>query len=194
MNKQLKDYFRYHHAIDVPMAQSIGMSRAMLSYLVKTGELQRVAQGMYMPTTEIADDLVVISCRSPNIVFSHETALALHKLHNRIPIVPSVTLPSGKGIPHSIENAVSVYHVRNELHGLGMAEMTSFLGNQIPCYDKERTICDIVRSRSRIDEETYVNAIRNYVRLPKKNLPKLFDYAEKMGLSRKLHEVLEVIL
>jgi hypothetical protein len=75
-----------------------------------------------------------------------------------------------------------------------MAEMTSFLGNQIPCYDKERTICDIVRSRSRIDEETYVNAIRNYVRLPKKNLPKLFDYAEKMGLSRKLHEVLEVIL
>ena len=189
MNKRLTDYFGHHHAIDVPTAKAFGISRAMLSHLVKTGELQRVAQGLYTPAMEIADDLVAISCRSHFIVFSHETALALHKLHNRIPAIPSVTLPSGKRIPHSIETAVSVYHVKN-----GMAEAMSFLGNPIPCYDRERTICDIVRSRSRIDEETYVNAIRNYARLPEKNLPRLYAYAEKMGLSRKMHEVLEVIL
>ena len=194
MNKRLTDYFGHHHAIDVPTAKAFGISRAMLSHLVKTGELQRVAQGLYTPAMEIADDLVAISCRSHFIVFSHETALALHKLHNRIPAIPSVTLPSGKRIPHSIETAVSVYHVKKEYHGLGMAETTSFLGNPIPCYDRERTICDIVRSRSRIDEETYVNAIRNYARLPEKNLPRLYAYAEEMGLSRKMHEVFEVIL
>lgn len=194
MNTRLKDHFRHHHTIDVPTAQTIGISRAMLSYLVKIGDLQRVAQGMYMPATEITDDLLVISCRSPLIVFSHETALALHKLHNRIPVVPSVTLPSGKRIPHSIETAVSVYHVRKAFHHLGITEMTSFLGNRIPCYDKERTICDIVRSRSRLDEETYVSAIRNYSRLPEKDLPRLFAYAEKMGLSQKMHGALEVIL
>ena len=166
----------------------------MLSYLVKIGELQRVAQGLYMPTTEIADDLVAISCRSPFIVFSHETALALHKLNNRIPATPSITLPSGKRIPHSIENFVSVFHIKNEFHSLGATKLVSFLGNPIPCYDKERTICDIVRSKTRIDEETYVNGIRNYANLPEKNLPRLFDYAEKMGLSRKIHSVLEVIL
>ncbi|MGN0833579.1 MAG: type IV toxin-antitoxin system AbiEi family antitoxin domain-containing protein [Kiritimatiellia bacterium] len=194
MNKQLTDYFKHHHVIDIPTARNIGLSRAMLSYLTRNGELQRVAQGIYMPATEIADDLVALSCRSPLIVFSHETALALHQLHNRIPAISSVTLPSGKRIPHSIETSVAVYHIRNEFHRLGVVETLSFLGNPVPCYDKERTICDIVRSRSRIDEETYVNAIRNYSRMPGKNLPKLFDYAEQMGLAQKLHGALEVIV
>jgi len=55
-------------------------------------------------------------------------------------------------------------------------------------------ICDIVRSRRRIDEETYVNAIRNYSLLQGENLPRLFEYAEKMGLSKKMHSALELIL
>jgi predicted transcriptional regulator of viral defense system len=194
MNKQLTDYFRLHHTIDIPTAQTIGISRAMLSYLVKTGELQRAAQGLYMSAMEIADDLVTISSRSPTIVFSHETALALHKLHNRIPAIPSITLPSCKRVPHSLENSVSVYHVKKEFHNLGIVEISSFLGNPIQCYDKERTICDIVRSRRRLDEETYVNAIRTYSLLPEKDLPRLFEYAEKMDLSKKMHRALEVIL
>lgn len=194
MNKRLIDYFKHHNTIDIPTANAIGISRAMLSYLVKNGELQRIAQGQYMPAMEISDDLLIISNRSAFIVFSHETALALHKLHNRIPEIPSVTLPSGRRIPHSIEKTVSVYHVKDEFFGLGIEKATSFLGNSIPCYDKERSICDIIRSQSRIDEETYVNSIRNYSRLPNKNLPKLFDYADKMGLSKKIHRVLEVIL
>lgn len=194
MNKRLIDYFKHYNTIDIPTANAIGISRAMLSYLVKNGELQRIAQGQYMPAMEISDDLLIISNRSAFIVFSHETALALHKLHNRIPEIPSVTLPSGRRIPHSIEKTVSVYHVKDEFFGLGIEKVTSFLGNSIPCYDKERSICDIIRSQSRIDEETYVNSIRNYSRLPNKNLPKLFDYADKMGLSKKIHRVLEVIL
>lgn len=194
MNKRLTDYFRLNHTIDIPTAQTIGISRAMLSYLVKTGELQRAAQGLYMPATEIADDLIAIASRSPIIVFSHETALALHKLHNRIPAIPSITLPSCKRVPHSLENSVSVYHVKKEFHDLGVVEISSFLGNPIPCYDKERTICDIVRSRRRLDEETYVNAIRTYSLLPEKNLPRLFEYAEKMNLSKKMHRTLEIIL
>ena len=61
MNKRLTDYFRLNHTIDIPTAQTIGISRAMLSYLVKTGELQRAAQGLYMPAMEITDDLIAIA-------------------------------------------------------------------------------------------------------------------------------------
>ena len=77
MNKILTEYFKSHTVIDVPTAESIGTSRAMLSYLVKTGELQRLAHGIYLPASEIADELVAVSCRTPIIVFSHETALVL---------------------------------------------------------------------------------------------------------------------
>lgn len=194
MDNVLSNYFKHNTTIDVPTAESMGTSRAMLSYLVKTGELQRLAHGVYLPASEIADELVAVSCRTPLIVFSHETALALHRLHNRIPVIPSVTIPTGKRIPHSIENTVTVYHVRQDFYELGLAKANSFQGHIVPCYDQERTICDIIRSYSRIDEETYVNAIRNYAQWPTKNLPKLFDYAQKMGISEKVHKAMEVIL
>ena len=194
MDNALSEYFKHHATIDVPTAESIGTSRAMLSYLVKNGELQRLVHGVYLPASEIADELVAVSCRTPLIVFSHETALALHKLHNRIPAIPSVTIPTGKRIPHSIENAVTVYHVRQGYYELGLSTANSFQGHIVPCYDGERTICDIIRSYSRIDEETYVNAIRNYAQWSAKNLPKLFDYAQKMGISGKVHKAMEVIL
>lgn len=194
MTYELSNYFNDHTTIDVPTAKSIGISRAMLSYLVKTGALQRLAHGVYIPASEIPDELVAVSCRSAFIAFSHETALALHKLHNRIPSIPSVTLPAGKRIPHSIEKSVTVYHVRQDFYELGLADAMTFQGHHVPCYDEERTICDIIRSYSRMDEETYVNAIRNYAKWPMKNLTKLFGYAQKMGIQRKVHRAMEVIL
>lgn len=194
MNNELKPFFKRHGIITVSEAKAIGVSRAMLARWAAAGELQRLSQGVYAPADEIPDELLVISQRSPRIVFSHETALALHKLHNRIPALPSFTIPTGSRSPRSLDGAVVVYHVRERLHGLGRTVVKSFLGHDVPCYDAERTICDVVRSRTRMDVETYVGAIRAYASSPKRNLPLLFKYARKMGIEKKVHEVLEVIV
>ena len=193
MNRKLEQYFKRHETLTVSDAEAIGASRAMLSHWVAAGELQRLSQGVYAPADEIPDELLVISQRSPRIVFSHETALALLKLHNRIPALPSFTIPTGSRSPRSLDGAVVVYHVRERLHGLGRTVVKSFLGNDVPCYDAERTICDVIRSRARMEVETYVGAIRAYASFPSRNLPLLFEYARKMGVERKVHEVMEVI-
>lgn len=194
MDSTLENYFKEHLVIGIPEAESLGVSRAVLSLLVKKGELQRLSRGLYMPAAEIPDELVAIYRRSPLIIFSHETALVLHKLHNRIPGKPAITLPTGKRVPHGIENEVSVFHVRERFHKIGFSHVADFQGNPVPCYDAERTICDIIRSYSKIDEETYVNAIRNYAKWPSRDLTRLFGYARQMGMERKTHKALEVVL
>lgn len=194
MNVRLRDHFKEHSVIDIPEAEALGISRAMLSHLVKKGQLQRLSRGLYMPFAEIPDELVAISRRSPLIIFSHETALALHRLHNRIPDKPSITMPTGKRVPHSVENTVSVFHIKERFHKIGLSQVSDFQGNPVPCYDAERTICDIIRSYSRIDGETYVNAIRNYAKWPRRDLTRLFGYARQMGIEHKAHKVLEVVL
>lgn len=194
MNSTLENHFKEHSVIGIPEAESLGVSRAVFSLLVKKGELQRLSRGLYMPAAEIPDELVAISRRSPLIIFSHETALVLHKLHNRIPGKPAITLPTGKRVPHSIENEVSVFHVRERFHKIGLSQVADFQGHLIPCYDAERTVCDIIRSYSRIDEETYVNAIRNYAKWPNRDLTRLFGYARQMGMEGKAHKALEVVL
>ena len=186
-------YFESHGTLTVSEAKSLGISRAMLSYMVQNGKLSRLAQGLYAPIDEIPDELAVIARRSERIVFSHETALALHKLHNRIPVLPTFTVPTGCRSPRSLDNAVVVYHIRRELFDLGRTVVKSFIGNDIPCYDRERTICDVIRSRSRMEIETYAGAIRTYAASASRNLPQLFNYAKEMGIERKVHAVMEVL-
>ena len=194
MNRALLEHFERHFVLDVSTAEKLGVSRATLAYLAKSGALQRLSHGVYALASEVADELVAVAARSPWIVFSHETALALHRLHNRIPDVPSITLPEGKRVPHSIEKSVTVHHARNGFYDLGLTAVKSFPGHAVPCYDAERTICDVIRSYSRIDEETYVGALRNSAKWPERNPSRLFGYAQTMGIEDKVHRAMEALL
>ncbi len=191
---KIEEIFKENEFLRVSDAEKMGISRAVLSQMAKRGELQHVAQGVYARVDAVPDELVLIGMRSDNIVFSHETALNLHGLSNRIPEKPSITIPYGGSVPHSIANAVNAYRIRPVLHNLGRGKVKTFMGNVVSCYDRERTICDVIRSYSRMDVETYVNAIRNYAGIREKNIPQLMAYAKIMGIERKVLKVMEVLL
>ena len=199
----------YEVFLRVVDAEKLGISRAVLSQMAKRGELQRMAQGVYARPDTAPDELALIGMRSANIVFSHETALNLHGLSNRIPAKPSITIPYGGSVPHSIASAVNAYRIRPQLHDIGRGTAMTFMGNEVACYDRERTICDIIRSYcydrerticdiirsySRMDVETYANAIRNYAGSREKNMPQLVAYAQAMGIERKVLKVMEVLV
>ena len=188
------EYFKGNDFLRVADAEKMGISRAVLSQMAKSGELQRVAHGLCATTDAVPDELALIGMRSDNIVFSHETALNLLGLSNRIPAMPSITIPYGGSVPHSIASAVNAYRIRPELHDLGRGTEETFMGNEVACYDRERTICDIIRSYSRMDVETYANAIRNYAGSREKNIPQLVSYAQAMGIERKVLKVMEVLV
>ncbi len=192
MNARLKDYFSLNDYLRTDVAVTLGVSRAILSKLVARGELQRVAQGVYALPDALSDELALIAGRSPNLVFSHETALALHRLHNRIPAKPSVTVPLGANAPHSVAASVKVYRVRPECHKVGLSEALTPFGHRVPCYDPERTICDIIRSYSRMDIETYANALRTYVG-GRPDFPKLMADARALGVEAKVRRAIEVL-
>ena len=72
--------------------------------------------------------------------------------------------------------------------------MLTQFGNQVPCYDMERTICDIIRSRNKMGSETFLAALKQYSACPKKNLNRLNAYAREMGLSTLVRQYMEVLL
>ena len=72
--------------------------------------------------------------------------------------------------------------------------MLTQFGNQVPCYDMERTICDIIRSRNKLGSETFLAALKQYSADPKKNLNRLNAYAKEMGLSTLVRQYMEVLL
>lgn len=194
MNERLKKYLEAHSYVQSADAEALGVSRAMLSYMAKTGTLQRVMQGVYSLPDSFPDELQLISSRSQNIVFSHETALVLHGLHNRIPEKPTLTLPRGFSTPLGISAGVKVYRVKPANLDIGRSVAKTFIGHPVSCYDMERTVCDIIRSYSRIDIETYANALRTYAKSPARNIPRLMEYARALGIEGKVAKTMEVLL
>ena len=80
------------------------------------------------------------------------------------------------------------------MFGMGVSEVPSRLGHTVRTYNVERTVCDILRSRSRIDNQTITAALRNFAALPTKDIGKFGEYAEKFGVLFLARKYLEVLL
>lgn len=180
--------------IETKIAAQHGISKAMLYKLCKENKIHRIVQGQYILPNDMEDELLSISKRASQIIFSHETALFLHGISDRIPFEHTLTAPSGCIPSVSIKAECKVYYIKPELFELGKTEMTTPAGNMVPCYDLERTICDCIRSRNKLGTETFLAALKLYAANSKKNLNKLNSYAKQMRVANILRQYLEVLL
>ena len=69
-----------------------------------------------------------------------------------------------------------------------------FEGVGLPVYDRERTICDCFKYRSRLDSEIFNKALHAYANDTQKNLQNLSLYAKKLRVYKKVTELMEVLL
>ena len=180
--------------ITIPLAEKCNVSRAVLSFLCKNGRIERIAQGQYIVAEDIQDELFSISLRSNNIVFSHETALWLNGVSDRTPFKHTVTSPAGHAPSASIRKICRVRYAAPDKYNLGKTAIKTQFGNTVPCYDLERTICDCVRSRKSIGDETLFHALRQYALYPGKNLNLLHTYAAAFRIEKTVRRYLEVLL
>ena len=180
--------------ITTSQAEKAGVSRAILHRLNKENKIQRIARGQYIFENDIQDELLSIGLRSDKIIFSHETALYLHGISDRTPFEHTLTVPTGN-IPSAIvQNECKMYFIKPELHSLGRTTLKTQFGNEVSCYDLERTICDIVRSRNKVGTETFLAALKAYAVRSDKNLNRLYSYAKQLRVSGIVRKYLEVLL
>ncbi len=180
--------------IETKIAVQHGISKAMLCKLCKEDKIHRIVKGQYILPDDMEDELLSISRRSNRIVFSHETALFLHGISDRTPFAHTVTAPSGCTPSMAIQANCKVFYIKPELFDLGKTRLTTPAGHLVPCYDLERTLCDVVRSRNKLGTETFLTALKLYVSSPQKNLNLLHTYAKQMRVANVLRQYLEVLL
>lgn len=183
-----------NNTITTSQVVKLGFSRALLSRYIKEGLLERCRQGVYILPDSVHDDMYTLMLRSEKIIFSHDTALFLNGLSERTLFEHSVTVPSNAVLSDVLREDCNCYYIKPELFKLGMVHKKTTFGNEVRCYDAERTVCDLLRSRNRIDEETVICAVKNYAAFDDKNLNRLAAYAEKFRVSKILKQYMEVLL
>jgi len=180
--------------IETRIAVQNGISKTMIAKLCKENKIHRISRGQYILVEDIQDELLSISKRSGNIIFSHETALYLNGISDRTPFEHTITVPSGYKPSSIIKAECKVYFVKPEWFALGKTTLKTPAGNDVAVYDLERTICDVIRSRNKIGTETFLASLRLYALNPKKDLNKLNLYAKELRVSNVLRQYLEVLL
>lgn len=168
--------------------------RTYLQMMVADGKLERVERGVYVSTDAIEDEMYSMQIKYPKLIYSHETALYLHGLSDRTPFEFSASVPSGYKVVRAVAERFKIYYIKKELHELGVETIQSSHGNPIKTYNIERTVCDIIRSRSRIDIQILNEALKRFVKLKSSDLSLLMDYAKKLKIDTVLKNYLEVLL
>ena len=191
----LKEYIKENVVITNKEAEKFGYTRYNLSELTKSGQLERLRPGLYQLKGKVIDDFVLISSNSNRIIFSHQTALYLHDLSDRTPSVFHISVPQGYNASHIKKRYedLQVHYVKKDLYEIGKTEIKSPQGNLIPIYDIERTICDIIIDREKIDKQIFTDAIKRYFKSNNKNLRLLIKYSRLFKIEDEIRKYMEVL-
>ena len=164
-----------------------------LKRLVNNNVIERVSRGLYVRTNSLPDDLVILQNKSKNAIYSNMTALYLYGFSDRLPIKYDITVNSGyNGSLQEVDN-VNLFYTKKELFNLGEFVYRLDSGNLIKVYDLERTICDVIKNKNRLDQELVNKALRKYFYSKEKNTLKLYEYAKKMKIYKKVRSVFEIL-
>ena len=167
--------------------------RTYLTKLIKKNKIERVSRGVYIKKNVLVDEFVILQSKSKYAIYSNATALYLHGFSNRIPIKYDITVKSGYKGSLQKERNVNLFYTKRELLELGVINYKLNSGNIIRVYDLDKTICDIIKNKKKIDAEIFNKAIREYFYSKKKNTLKLYEYAKKMKIYNKVRDTFEVL-
>ena len=167
--------------------------RTYLTKLIKENKIERVSRGVYIKKNVLVDEFMVLQSKSKYAIYSNTTALYLHGFSNRIPIKYDITVKSGYKGSLQKERNVNLFYTKRELLELGVINYKLNSGNIIRVYNLDKTICDIIKNKKKIDAEIFNKAIREYFYSKKKNTLKLYEYAKKMNIYNKVRDIFEVL-
>lgn len=166
--------------------------RQYLKILEEQGYLIRVIKGLYVKYDKDINEFFIMGERYKSGIFSHNTALYFYNLTDRTPMSLDMTFPSTIRINND-EASIAPHYIKKENHLLGATTLNLEDGTTIRIYDLERTICDIIRDRNKLDPQIFNNAMKEYFKLPKRNLNLLYKYAKKLKIDKILKQYMEVL-
>ena len=171
-----------------------GISKPVLADYVRKRNMERVAHGVYLAADAWPDAFYQLYLLNRRIVFSHESALFLHGLMEREPNCISVTVPAGYNATHLRRRNIRVYQCKPEFYNLGTAKVRTNFDNEVNVYDRERTICDIIRSKDKLDVQVFQYAMKEYMASADKDLIHLMAYAKVFRMESVVRTYTEVML
>lgn len=163
--------------------------------MLDEGLIEKIKRGYYHWIEDYGSEIVIINSLFPDAVLCMETALFYYKYSDRNPTEWNITIDKNTSRQRTKIDYpfVKAYRVEPELVTLGETEGDIDF-HKVRIYDRDRTICDVLRNRNKMDKEIFNKAIQSYVKDLKKNIPNLMKYAKALKVKKKVNDLIGVWL
>jgi predicted transcriptional regulator of viral defense system len=194
---QIKEIFEKNNGI-VRTADitARGIHNAYLEDLCKKGVVSRIKRGMYEWIEDgTKDDLEIIHRIFPDCVVCMHSALSYYGYSDRIPDRWHLAFDRDINKKRLKINypPVKPYYFMSHILEIGVAE-EGMNSSNVRIYNRERTICDVLRYSNKMDREIVNKAIQNYLKDSDKDIRKLIMYSKKLRVYKKVQQWIGVWL
>lgn len=167
-----------------------------LKKLIDEGYVEKIKFGYYQWQDERAcSEATVIARLFPDAVICMESALQYYDYTDRTPSIWSLAVDK-----HSTKSRFNIdypgvkpHYIPAEQMTLGV-ELVNIEDTALKIFNRERVICDCLRQENKMDVEVFNKAIQAYIKDPKKNIPRLMEYAKILRTENKVRKIIGIWL
>lgn len=167
--------------------KELGLSSRQIKKLLQEGEISKIKYGYYELADEVKPEEVLIARLFPEAVIFLESALLHYHYTDRIPRAWQIAVDrdSEKSQYNIDYPLIEPYYQEPKYLSIGVTTF-EIHGVEVRIFDRDRTMCDIMRYEKKLEREVFTNAIMRYNKDPQKNIRRLFEYAEMFNITKKV--------
>ena len=172
-----------------------GIHHSHLTELQEDGTIVKVKHGLFSLSENAQYSSLIESQLSiPDGIICIGTALSFYDLSTWDPPDIHIAIPKGRKLKLPEYPPIKLFYFSGEFYKTGITTEKLETGEAIQIYDREKTICDVIRYRKRIGIDIMKEALGEYINSKDKNLNILNSYAKELKISSILSQYLEVLL
>ena len=163
---------------------ALGLSSRQIKKLVESGDITRIKRVYYEISDNIYPEEAVIARLFPDAVIFLESALMHYGYTDRIPQAWQIAVDrDSEKSQYKIDYPlIEVFYIEPKLLEIGL-DVFKVEEVEVRIFNRDRTICDVLRYENKLEREVFTNAIKRYIRDPKKNVRNLFEYAKVFNIN-----------
>ncbi len=197
MLEDLKDIFLAHGGIlRTKDLNQCGYYNQKIQKLLETGEIEQIRRGYYQYMDDNAySEAIIIAALFPDGVICMESALDFYGYSEKTPSAWHIAVESktSRRRFHISYPIVKPHFITAARFSIGITE-ADIEGTKLLIYDRERTICDCLLHRNKMEAEVFADAVRSYLADVKRNEGRLGKYANELHVQKKVREILGIWL
>ncbi|MCC8169310.1 MAG: type IV toxin-antitoxin system AbiEi family antitoxin domain-containing protein [Oscillospiraceae bacterium] len=191
-----KIFAEYDYIMSTAQLNSRNIYYRNIQQMLKDGLIEKVRRGYYRWLDDDgSSEVVIINKLFPDAVLCMETALFHYGYSDRNPAEWHIAIDKNASRQRTKIDYpfIKAYRIESDLLAIGETK------GEIDCtpvriYDRDRTMCDVLKNMNKMDREIFNKAVQGYVGDSKKNIPNLMRYAKELRVQNRAKDLIGVWL